>query len=165
MILRVDYISALKRKAAAEICLQCGVCCVVDDYFCHVKFDGQFDAKRTFVYDCLEADKPSENPNIWLCVSCHKCEESCPYEVAPISFIEAMKAKAFDEGYAHPLIMGEVKQVLSTGYAFPITPAAERGRKSLGLESLKMKAAGDIKRIAKETGFTRNLRRKKEVEG
>lgn len=89
--------------------------------------------------------------NIWQCVSCHKCEEMCPYEVSPLDFIESMKEQALHEGLAPSSILGELEQVISTGYAFPITPSSMRQRERLGLEPVKINDELGI--IAKKTGL------------
>ena len=151
---------SLTLQEAAEICLQCGVCCVVRGQSCHVTYDrAKFDPKYTYVYDCLGAADPSKNQNIWLCVSCHKCEEICPYEVSPIDFIEAMKPDAFELGHAHPVILGEVEQVLATSYAFPITPSTARLREELSLSPLQTTAARELEAIATSTGMAGKLRK------
>jgi len=168
LILSVEYLStdeSLNLREAAEICLKCGVCCVIKGHSCHVQYDERFNAVQTYVYDCLGAEDPVGNPNIWLCVSCHKCEEICPYEVSPVRFIEAMKAQAFQREHMHPVMLGEVENVLSSGYAFPLTSSAARRREELGLETLPTAAAGDLMRIAEETGLALRLRRIKEAEG
>jgi len=168
LILRVDYLEpdvSLTLREAAEICLMCGVCCVVRGHACHVQYDDRFGPRQTYVYDCLGAEDPAGNPNIWLCVSCHKCEEICPYEVSPLRFIEALKAQAFQRGLIHPVMLGEVEQVLSTGYAFPLTPSAARRREELGLEPIRAEAADELGRIAEATGFARKLRKIKEAQG
>ena len=164
LIIRVDYESEenLSKFEASEICLKCGVCCVIREYFCHAQFDEQFDPKHTYVYNCLVAEEPTENPNIWLCVSCHKCEEVCPYEVSPIRFIESMKAKAFEEGLAHPVILEEVENVISTGYTFPLTAPSRRQRERLGLKPLDVAALEEVKAIAERTGLIERLKRYKE---
>jgi heterodisulfide reductase subunit C len=102
-------------------------------------------------------DSPSENPNIWLCVSCHKCEELCPYDVSPIRFIESMKAEAFENGRAHPVIFGEVANIVSTGFAFPLTASSRRQRQQLGLEPLDESAAEDLMKIAEKTGLSEKI--------
>ncbi len=156
MVIRVNYDTDdnLSVVEASEICLQCGVCCVVKEHSCHAQLDNQFSPKYTFVYDCLGMNPPSENPNIWLCVSCHKCDELCPYEVSPIRFIESMKAKAFEDGLAHPVILGEVVNVVSTGFAFPLTASCRRQRQQLGLEPLDESAVEDLEKIAEKTGLS-----------
>jgi heterodisulfide reductase subunit C len=131
------HMSLMSTKEVSEICLKCGVCCVLDGYSCPVQYDGQFKPTYTYVYDCLGSSDPSRNPNIWQCVSCHKCEETCPYEVKPIQFIEDMKMKAFAEADAPSSIVSEMKQVLETGYAFPITSNTVNQRESLGLDPLE----------------------------
>lgn len=155
LVLRTDYVSTDEAKGprrAAEICLQCGVCCVVK-HSCHAQYGLQFTPNHTYVYDCLGAEEPAENPNLWLCVSCHKCEEVCPYEVSPIRFIEAMKAEAFRNGSVHQVILDEVNQIVTTGYAFPLTSASERQRANLGLSPLGSQAAAELAVIARRSGL------------
>lgn len=165
LVIRVEYLSedeSLSLKEASEICLKCAACCVVKNHFCHVQFDGQFDAKNTYVYECLGVEDPSKNPNIWMCVSCHKCEEVCPYEVSPVEFIESMKARAFEIGHAHPMILGEVENIASSGYAFPLTASSRRQREQLGLEPLRYGATEDVRTIPEKTGLAQRLLRYKE---
>jgi len=145
--------------------LKCGTCCVVRGHSCHVMYDEEkFNPRYTYVYDCLGAEEPFQNPNIWLCVSCHKCDEMCPYEVSPVSFIEAMKPNAFENGHAHPIVVGEVENVLSTGYAFPLTLSTTRLREMLSLKPIQTLAIEDIKRIAEQTGLALKLKKNKERE-
>jgi len=167
LILKAGYLAhdrSMNMRKAAEICLRCGVCCVVRGHSCHVSYDVEkFNPKHTFVYNCLGAEDPVKNPNIWLCVSCHKCEEICPYEVSPISFIEEMKALAFQKGYAQPMIVGEVENVISTSYAFQILPSTARMRGELGLKALKTTAVVDVQKIAEKTALYTKLRKAKEA--
>jgi heterodisulfide reductase subunit C len=142
---------------AAEICLKCGVCCNVA-HSCHVKYDHRFNPRYTFVYDCLASEKRASNPNIWLCVSCHKCEETCPYDVSPVYFIEALKAEALGTGFVHPTIRAEVAQIVSTGFAFPVTGATERQRQTLNLKPLPPKAVDELAKIAEKTGLAARLK-------
>jgi heterodisulfide reductase subunit C len=155
LVLRTDYVSTDEVKGprrAAEICLQCGVCCVVK-HSCHAQYGLQFTPNHTYVYDCLGAEEPAKNPNLWLCVSCHKCEEVCPYEVSPIRFIEAMKAEAFRNGSVHQVILDEVNQIVTTGYAFPLTGASERQRANLGLGPFSNQAAAELAVIVRRSGL------------
>ena len=146
-------------KTAVEICFKCGVCCVINDHACHAQHDAQFTPRHTFVYDCLGSGNPYVNPNIWLCVSCHKCEELCPYEVSPVRIIESLKAQAFDEGSLHPMILGEIRQIISTGYAFPLTGASYRQRERLGLDAIVQETDEELRRISEKTGLLRKLER------
>jgi len=145
------------KHSAAEICLRCGVCCNVA-HSCHVMYDRRFDPRYTFVYDCLASEGGASNPSIWLCVSCHKCEETCPYDVSPVHFIEALKAEALDAGSVHATIRAEVEQVIQTGFAFPVTGATERQRQALNLGPLKGGAVGEVAKIADKTGLADRLR-------
>jgi heterodisulfide reductase subunit C len=111
----------------------------------------QFNPTYTYVYDCLGHEEPHRNPAIWQCVSCHKCEEMCPYEVSPVHFIEAMKELALEAGLSPESITGELQQVVDTGYAFPLTANAERQRQELSLEPLK--TTEELRRIAETTGL------------
>ncbi len=133
--------------------MKCGVCCNVA-HSCHVMFDHRFNPRYTFVYDCLASDKRASNPNIWLCVSCHKCEETCPYEVSPVHFIEALKGEALSLGVVHPTIKAEVNQIITTGFAFPVTGSTERQRQALNLKPLSSNAVADLEKIAEKTGFS-----------
>jgi len=121
-------------------------------------YDHKFNPRYTFVYNCLASEKSASNPNIWLCVSCHKCEETCPYEVSPVRFIEALKSEALDVGSIHPMIRAEVSQVVTTGFSLPITSVTERQRQSMNLKPLSTEAAEDLSRIAKKTGLALKLK-------
>ena len=65
-------------EEAAEICLKCGVCCTIPGYSCPAHYNG-YTPRDTYVYDCLGNPLREMNPALWVCVSCHKCEEMCPY--------------------------------------------------------------------------------------
>ncbi|HIH88269.1 TPA: hypothetical protein HA344_03550 [Candidatus Bathyarchaeota archaeon] len=156
MAIRATYPPSAMHEAA-EVCLKCGVCCNVA-HSCHVMYDKKFNPKYTFVYDCLSSDKGASNPNIWMCVSCHKCEETCPYEVSPVHFIEALKGVALGVGVVHPTIRAEVAQVVATGFAFPLSGATERQRQALNLKPLPTKPLGELGKIADKTGLAARLR-------
>jgi heterodisulfide reductase subunit C len=143
-----------------EVCLRCGVCCAVKSYFCHAQYEEGFDEKRTYVYHCLGAEDPAADPKLWLCTACHKCEETCPYEVSPLSFIEEMKAQAFRRGVAPELLLSGIKQVVSTGYLFPLTASTSRRRAEMGLRPLGLEAAKELGRLAEETRLIGGLRRR-----
>ncbi len=125
---------------------------------CHVMYDSRFDPRYTFVYDCFASEKAASNPNIWMCVSCHKCEETCPYEVSPVHYIEALKGEALSVGWVHATIRAEVVQVISTGFAFPASGATERQRQALNLKPLSTKPIGDLAKIAEKTGLAAKLK-------
>jgi hypothetical protein len=73
-----------------------------------------------------------------------------------------MKARAFEMGYAHPMILGEVGNIVSSGYAFPLTGSSRRQREQLGLEPLGDGATEDIRKISEKTGLAQRLLRYKE---
>ena len=156
MAIRATYPGGIHE--AVEICLKCGVCCNIA-HSCHVMYDHtHFNPRYTFVYDCLASEKGASNPNLWMCVSCHKCEETCPYDVSPVHFIEALKGEALEVGFVHPTIRAEVTQVVATGYAFPLSGATERQRQALNLKTLPAKPLGDLAKIAEKTGLTARLK-------
>jgi heterodisulfide reductase subunit C len=125
-------------------------------------YDPKFNPRYTFVYDCLASEKRASNPSIWLCVSCHKCEETCPYEVSPVHFIETLKGDALQFGLVHPTIRAELTQVVTTGFSFPITGATERQRQALMLKPLSPQPIADLTKIAEMTGLTERLREAKQ---
>lgn len=95
------------------------------------------------------------NRALWLCVSCHKCEEMCPYEVSPMEFIETMKESALKKGNVPDMILGEIEQVINTGLAFPLTSRTERDRNKMNLSSIKI--TDELGTIAEKTGLLKIL--------
>ena len=165
MVLNIPYTikTPYGIRETAEICLRCGVCCVIEGYSCPAQYDAQFKPTQTYVYDCLGHNEPSSNLNIWQCMSCHKCEEMCPYEVSPLGFIEAMKEQALQEGHAPDSVTAELMQVITTGYAFPITSNTTRQRERLGLKPFELNDKLSI--IAEKTGLLKLLKKLKETQG
>jgi len=142
----------LQKFPKTEKCLKCNTCALVDP----VIYANGFSPTNTFINNVFSATEPEKNLNIWLCVSCHKCEEICPYEVKPVEVIEALKDEAFEKGYAPEFIREEINQVLTTGYAFPIFQSLayiNRIRGNLGLKTLEERKVEDIKKIARKTGL------------
>jgi len=142
----------LKKYPKIEVCLKCNTCALVDP----VIYANGFSHTNTFINNVFSAAEPEKNQNIWLCVSCHKCEEICPYEVKPIEVIEALKDEAFEKGYAPEGIREEINQVLTTGYAFPIFQSLayiNRIRGQFGLKTLGERKVEDIRKIARKTGL------------
>ena len=159
MFLSVDSVlraSAPGCEEVSEICLKCGVCCIIESHHCPIQHDAKYDPKFTYVYDMLSSEETLSNPNLWQCVSCHKCEELCPYDVSPVHFIELMKALAFTRGEAHESIVNEIESVIGTGYAFPVTDFSERQRTQMGLPPLNLEY-GDLGRIAEKTRLTETI--------
>jgi len=62
------------------------------------------------------------------------------------------------------MIVGEIKQIVSTGYAFPLTGASSRQREKLGLAALTQGSEEDLKRISEKTGLVAKLQRYEEAE-
>jgi len=155
MPVRLEYKAKnefLQKFPKVETCLKCNTCALVDP----VTYANGFSSTNTFINNVFSAAEPEKNPNVWLCVSCHKCEEICPYEVKPVEVIEALKDEAFDKGYAPEFIREEINQVLTTGYAFPIFQSLayiNRIRGTLDLKSLEERKVEDIKKIVIKTGL------------
>lgn len=148
-------------EETAEICLKCGVCCTITGYSCPAQYNG-YTPRETYVYDCLGNPEKEMNPALWVCVSCHKCEEMCPYEVSPIQFIESMKEYSLKMGNVPELIIGEIEQVLNTGIAFPLTGRTERERKKMELSPIK--TTEELRIIAEKTGLLDIIQELKEEE-
>jgi len=146
----------LKEKVKKEICLSCNTCALVDP----VQYAEGFSCTETFIKDVFSASPPEKNPRIWMCVSCHKCDEICPYEVKPVEVIEALKADAFQKGCAPKFIQEEINHIITSGYAFPIFQSLNyinRLRNKLGLSELQERKVDEIRLIIKKTGFENKL--------
>ena len=166
MLLQISYETRdmlLKRYPKVETCLKCSLCAFKDGYGCFISnygvgVDGaRFSALDTYTYHVFSAKEPVKNPNLWLCVSCHRCHEICPYDVSPKDVVEALKAAAFESGYAPDLIRGEISNVLSTSFAFPIVQSQQVQRGKLGLPVLENVGLEDLAKIAKRTGLEDKL--------
>ena len=159
MPLKVEYKAKnklLEKYPKIEVCFKCNTCAPVDP----VIYANGFSPTNTFISNVFSATEPEKNPNIWLCVSCHKCEEICPYEVKPTEVIEALKDEAFENGYAPEAIREEISQVLTTGYAFPILRSLSyinRIRGQFGLKALGERNVEDIKKIVRKTGLENKM--------
>ena len=153
MVISLEYqkIKKSKKQKSAEICLKCGVCCVIQGHSCPAQYGSKYTPQEIYVYDVISDENPTKNPSIWTCVSYHKCEEMCPYEVNPLKYIEESKKQALKKGRAPRQIIDELSQIANTGYAFPITPHSIRQRQQNGLSELSI--IEQIKAIVKKTGL------------
>jgi heterodisulfide reductase subunit C len=156
LVLDVKYhLIEVESRELNEICLKCAVCCVIKEYGCPAHYGSKYNPKETYVYDVLSHQSPTENQGIWTCVSCHKCEEMCPYEVSPINFIERTKQEALKKGKALSSIYEEIVQVITTSFAFPITSNTIRLRKNNNLPELVI--IDELNVIAEKTGLSKIL--------
>ena len=174
MILQISYETReeiLRRYPKIETCLKCSLCSFKDGYGCYISnygigVDGaKFSELDTYTYNVFGQQEPTKNPNLWLCVSCHRCYEICPYDVNPNEVVEALKAAAFETGHAPELIQGEIQNVLSTSYAFPIAQSQLTQRAKLGLPPLDKTGVDDLVKIARKTGLENRLAALEKKEG
>ena len=77
-------------------------------------------------------------------------------------FIEVMKEQALQDGHAPVSITAELVQVITTGYAFPITSNTIRQRDRLGLEPLILNE--ELTVIAEITGLLELLSKLEEAQ-
>ena len=174
MLLQISYEARdklLKRYPKIEICLKCSLCAFKDGYGCYISNYGiglddllQFSALNTYTYNVFGHKEPIKNPNLWLCVSCHRCHEICPYDVNPTEVVEALKAAAFEGGYAPDTIVGEIGNILSTSFAFPIIQSQQVQRSKLGLPALDKVGLENLAKIAEKTGLKDKLKMMKKQE-
>ncbi|MFQ6074794.1 MAG: 4Fe-4S dicluster domain-containing protein [Candidatus Bathyarchaeia archaeon] len=157
MLIEVKYEARdrlLERHPKVEKCLMCGTCSLA----CYItRFCAMFDPKNNYTYHVFGVQQPEKNPSLWLCVSCHKCYEICPYDVNPMEVIEALKEVAFGQGYEPDLVRVEIEQIVSTGFAFPVYSSTHSQRERLGLPSLEKGDVDDLAKIVGKTGLRRRL--------
>lgn len=76
---------------------------------------------------------------IWLCSTCHSCEERCPQGVSFAEIITAVKNIAAREGKLHPSYHTQLQLLSKFGRLYELEEFDNKKRVKMGLESLKTK--------------------------
>jgi len=89
---------------------------------------------------------------VWLCASCHTCDDRCPQNVQITKIMTALKNIATREGYVHPFFRGQSKLVSTFGRLYDVEDFDNKKRKRLHLPSVKKKFE-EVTKITKKRLF------------
>jgi len=133
-------------------CFQCGTC--VSSCIATRCIGGEKYNPRQTVTKALYGSKSSyDNPSMWSCAMCHRCEERCPEGAKPTELFAMLKNMAYAEGLAPEHVNARVKMIIETGGGFPLTPVTNSVRKRLGLDDFVLPDTRDLRVIAEKTGL------------
>jgi len=155
--------SQLAGRVDTRSCYQCGTCVASCPVAQHTGADIYH--PRRFIRAILEgqAQVLLEQPEIWLCTSCHACLEHCPQRVPVSELISELRNLASTLGHAPKDLAAEVETILSTGWSIPPTPTSNARRQRLGLPPIQSHNNGaQLKAIAQSTGLLKLLDRIKQ---
>lgn len=137
---KVNDIMAGLKEDIPDDCYQCGKCTSGCEAFILTELEPHKVmalSKAGFIDELVNSNE------IWTCVTCLKCKERCPQDLAPVDVIYALKniavsmGKQIDSGYSNML-----QSVLGTGYIQSPKEVVDRDnnavtRDSLGLPKVK----------------------------
>ncbi len=138
-------------------CLKCSNC-----QLCPItQFSHQYSSLNSFVYDIISSEDPLTNINLWKCVSCHSCENVCPYDISPNLLFLQLKETSFQAGKAPTQVVELVNQIIKTGRGFGVTPRTQRLRKNLSLSPLRSSHLMEIQLLIENTNVKKHLKQDK----
>ena len=92
-----------------KLCFACGLCtasCPVAD------IDPEYNPRRIIRMVLLGMRKAVLSSNLpWLCTQCYTCQAHCPQNVKFSDVMKALRNMAVREGYVHPSLMEQVKEI------------------------------------------------------
>jgi len=141
-------------------CLKCSNCqiCPVTD------FSEDYTPTESFVYDIISSEDPLGNVNLWKCVSCHYCQDVCPFGLSPHNLFMEIKAASYSEGKSPSAVTSLIKSIVTTGRGFGVSTRTDKMREKLGLSPLTSNGAKDVLKLSEITGATKHIIIEKEEE-
>ena len=91
---------------------------------------------------------------IWLCTTCHSCQERCPQGVKVYEVMNVLKNLATKEGYVHPTFGKQAELIGTMGRLYEVEDFDNKKREKLGLPPVK-KTFGDVKKLFELTGLNK----------
>ena len=133
-------------------CYQCGTCSGICPAF---RINVSFNPRRIIENILLGfKEKLLNDPNIWLCTTCHSCLEVCPQGVLVSEILYELRHKAVENGFLPKNLRDEGERFATTGLNIPNSAAIERRRKGMGLKEKIMEPnAENIKKILEAVDF------------
>ena len=133
---RLDEIIRALREDIAHDCYQCGKCTSGCEAFILTELEPHKVmalSKSGFIDELLNSKE------IWTCVTCLKCKERCPQDLAPVDVIFAVKNIAVASGkQIHTVYSNMLQSVLGTGYIQKPKEVVDRNNNVVTRESLDL---------------------------
>jgi heterodisulfide reductase subunit C len=131
------FIKEISEEPGAEkiiLCFNCTGCtagCPMAD------LEAQYNIRKILRMASLGMkDEVLNNPYLWYCTTCYKCQERCPQGVQNVDALLKIRTIAVKNGIMLPKHRAVAQLVIEHGHAVPINDDAKEKRKKLGLEEL-----------------------------
>ncbi|MGP8337148.1 MAG: CoB--CoM heterodisulfide reductase subunit C [Methanosarcinaceae archaeon] len=104
-------------------------------------------------------DELLNNPYLWYCTTCYKCQERCPQGVPNVDALLKIRTIAVRNGIMLPAHKKVGQMVINSGHAVPINDDAKEKRKKLGLNEVPPTvhrfpdALNEVKKLLHIAGF------------
>lgn len=138
----------LKRGTDTPLCYQCSRCTSA----CPAALGtGTFNPRKIILALLLDEDiGPFEDDIIWMCVTCHSCEEACPKGVKVATVMHILRNEAGRKGKAPAAYMTNAGLLLRSGLVANMA-TVDRTRKQFGLGPMDAPDMGEIDRLLEGT--------------
>ncbi|MFO8110278.1 MAG: 4Fe-4S dicluster domain-containing protein [Thermoplasmata archaeon] len=144
---KVDEIIKGLREDLSQDCYQCGKCTSGCEAFILTELEPHKVmalSKAGFIDELLNSEE------IWTCVTCLKCKERCPQDLAPVDVIFAVKNIAVASGkQIHTGYSNMLQAVLGTGYIQKPKEVVDRDNEAFTRDSLGLPSMPELKDLSK----------------
>lgn len=128
-------------RKAQKKCFGCGMCV------------GGCPVARVEVYDAVaNLHKALNNRgldgSIWLCATCYKCQDTCPYDVKMTDLIYEMRRLWIEEHSMPAPVAMLVENLRKFGYSAEIEDMVNKKRRRMGLPAVEV--TDEVRRILEE---------------
>lgn len=132
-----DFRKEIAEEPGAEkmiLCFNCTGCaagCPMSD------LESQYNIRKILRMASLGMkDEVLNNPYLWYCTTCYKCQERCPQGVQNVDTLLKIRTIAVHNGIMLPKHRSVAQLVITHGHAVPINDDAKEKRMKLGLNEL-----------------------------
>ncbi len=128
-----------------KYCMQCSLCSSICPA---ARIVEEFNPRRLLFNVILgfEEDVVS-NKDLWACLNCHLCLESCPMKVKVSHIMTYLKNVAAERGNLPGGFLDELKQIIKTGRSMPLSPTVEKRRAEFSLPPLPQVNVDEIRKL------------------